>query len=73
MSILPILSAREVLRRLHQAGFRVVSQRGSHIKLWNPTTGHRTGVPFHNVDIGRNLLSKILKQAGLSMQEFIDL
>ena len=73
MSILPVLSAREVLRRLYRAGFRVVSQRGSHIKLWNPTTGHRAGVPFNIVDIGRDLGSEILKQAGLSIQEFIAL
>ena len=73
MSIVPVLATQEVLRRLFKAGFRVVSQKGSHMKLWNPLTGHRTGVPFHRVDIGRNLLGKIIKQSGLTIEEFLGL
>ena len=73
MSVLPILAAREVLRRLLKAGFRIVSQKGSHVKLWNPLTDQRTGVPLHPGDLGRNLLAKIIKQAGLTIAEFLEL
>lgn len=74
MSIVPILAAREVLRRLLRAGFQIVSQRGSHTKLWNPLTGKSTGIPIHGGNtIGRNLLHKILKQAGLSLKGFLKL
>jgi len=72
MSIVPILSAREVLRRLLHAGFLIASQRGSHTKLWHPRTGRSTGVPVHGSNtIGRDLLHKILKQSGLSLKEFL--
>lgn len=74
MSIVPILSAREVLRRLKSAGFQPVSQRGSHMKLWHPITDRSTGVPIHGGNvIGRELLHKILKQAGLSLKDFLEL
>lgn len=73
MSILPMMRAAEVLRRLMRAGFIIVQQRGSHVKLWNPITKHRTSIPLHSgKTIGRGLLSKIIKQAGLTVKEFID-
>ena len=73
MSILPILAAREVLRRLLRAGFRIVGQRGSHVKLFNPVTGKSTEVPMHPGDLGRSLITKILKQAGVSIKMFLKL
>lgn len=73
MSIIPILAAREVLRRLLRAGFRIIGQRGSHIKLLNPITGKTTEVPMHPGDLGRKLITKILKQAGISIQKFLKL
>ncbi|MEK7537249.1 MAG: type II toxin-antitoxin system HicA family toxin [Patescibacteria group bacterium] len=68
-----MLAAREVLRRLLRAGFRIVSSRGSHIKLYNSITGKRTEVPMHPGDLGRKLISKILKQAGISINKFLKL
>jgi len=73
MSILPILPASEVLRRLIRVGFRVVNYKGSHVKLFNPINGRRTEVPMHPGDLGRKLIKKILKQAGISIKEFIKL
>jgi len=73
MSILPILAAREVLRRLLRAGFRIVISKNGHIKLTNPVTGRKTQVPMHPGDLGRNLITKILKQAGLTIKEFLKL
>jgi len=73
MSILPILAAREVLRRLLKAGFRIVGSKGGHINLYNPLTRKSTGVPMHPGDLGRKLITKILKQAGLSVKEFLKL
>ena len=74
MSGMPVLAAREVLRRLLRAGFQIVSQRGSHTKLWHPITDRSTGVPIHGSNtIGRDLLHKILKQSGLSLKEFLKL
>ncbi len=73
MSIIPILAAREVLRRLLRAGFRIVSQKGSHVRLWNAMTGRGTAVPLHPGDLGRGIITRIIKQSGLSIEEFLGL
>ncbi len=73
MSLLPILSAREVLRRLLKLGFRIQNQKGSHIKLFHPLSGHRTGVPLHPGDLNRSLIREILKQAGITIEQFLKL
>ncbi len=73
MSIVPILAAREVLRRLLRAGFRVVNQKGSHVKLVHAITKRRTEVPMHPGDLGRKLITAILKQAGIKPEDFLKL
>lgn len=73
MSQLPILAAREVLRRLFKAGFKMQNQKGSHIKLFHPISGCRTTVPLHPGDLGRSLIREIIKQAGLTIEEFLKL
>lgn len=74
MSVLPILTARVVMQKLARAGFRFIYARGSHHFFHHPLKNHITSVPLHGgKDIGRNLLRKILKQAGLSVEEFLKL
>ncbi len=64
---LPVVSGREVIRALQRAGFRRVSQRGSHVKLRQP--GGRTAiVPLHR-ELAPGTLDSILKQAGLTAEE----
>ena len=73
MSKLPILPARIVLRKLLRAGFVVLYQRGSHAKLHNHVTHRTVTVPIHPGDLGKKTIASILKQAGLSVEEFLDL
>jgi predicted RNA binding protein YcfA (HicA-like mRNA interferase family) len=74
MSKLPILSARELMRKLKRGGFEFVHAKGSHHFFYNPTTNRTTSVPLHaGKDIGRSLLRKIIKQTGLSIKKFLDL
>ena len=59
-------STAEVLRALYKAGFRQVSQRGSHIKL---TDGeHVVIVPAGRKEIRPGTLNSILNQSGLSKE-----
>jgi predicted RNA binding protein YcfA (HicA-like mRNA interferase family) len=61
-------STAEVLRVLYKAGFRQVSQRGSHIKL---TDGeHVVIVPAGRKEIRPGTLNSILNQSGLSKEHF---
>ena len=68
---LPVLSGREVIRALDKIGYRKVRQRGSHIRLKCPDRTPLT-VPDHK-EIGRGLLRKILRDAKVSREEFLDL
>lgn len=65
------LPYREVKRKLEGAGFRIVSQSGSHVKFTKQTeTGTRiTIVPEHR-EIVVGTLRGILRQAGLTPDEF---
>ena len=74
MSILPITSAKEVMRKLQRGGFSFTHAKGSHHFFHNIITNRTTSVPLHGGnDIGRGLLRKIIKQSGLSVEEFNDL
>ena len=74
MSIVPILKSAELIRLLIRAGFRVVRQSGSHIRLQHITDSTRqTTVPIHSVDLPRWLLSNILRQAKISITDLVKL
>jgi predicted RNA binding protein YcfA (HicA-like mRNA interferase family) len=74
MSIVPILSARVVVRKLIRAGFRYEKSHGSHQYYMHPMTKRMTAVPLHGGNtIGRELLHEILKQSGLSLKDFLKL
>jgi predicted RNA binding protein YcfA (HicA-like mRNA interferase family) len=65
------LSFREVKRRLEAAGFVQVSQKGSHVKFAKlETTGMRTAIVPEHREIARGTIRSILRQAGLSVEEF---
>ncbi|MPZ98399.1 MAG: addiction module toxin, HicA family [Dehalococcoidia bacterium] len=73
MTRLPAVRGRQVIAALERAGFEVVRQRGSHVRLAHPD-GRLTVVPFHAREtIDRGLLRDILRQAGISREEFLRL
>ena len=58
---------------LARAGFQQVRQKGSHIRLRHPD-GRVVTVPAHGThDIGRGLLRKILRDAEIAPDEFLEL
>lgn len=74
MSKVPSLNYDQVISALRRDGWVVVRQKGSHIRLQKTT---RTGilkvtVPAHR-PIKRSTLSHILKQAQLTVDEFLEL
>ena len=73
MSIGPQLPAHVVLRKLKRAGFEIVHQRGSHAKLHHPHSKRTVTIPMHPGDLGKKLISRILKQAGLTIEDFLKL
>ncbi len=67
---LPTVTAKQVVAALKRAGFTEINQKGSHLYLWHDARKSLTGVPMHPGDLGRGLVKKILKQAGLTEEEF---
>ncbi len=68
MPKLPVVSGAEAIRALERMGFAVVRQRGSHIVLRKGSSG--CVVPNHR-ELRVGTLGGILKQAGVSADEFI--
>jgi predicted RNA binding protein YcfA (HicA-like mRNA interferase family) len=62
-------SAREVLAKLRRAGFDEVRQSGSH-KVLRHADGRQTYVAMHTGDVPEGTFRKILKQAGLTQEQF---
>lgn len=60
-----------MIRKLRRAGFVIVRTRGSMHQLKHPVTGHVTYVHVHGgKDIPVGTLRAIIKQAGLTVEEF---
>ncbi len=74
MSRVPSLGYRQVVAAMQRAGFVVVRQRGSHIRLQRHLDDEtiKVTVPAHK-PIKRSTLSHILKQARIDLDTFLEL
>ncbi len=72
MSRLPGLRPRQVMAALERRGFVVIRIAGSHYQLYNERTRRHVTVPHHNRDLPRGTVAAIVKQAGLTREEFLD-
>ena len=71
MMHLPVLSGREVVRRLEQLGWRVVRRQGSHVILIRPPSPATLSVPDHR-EIARGTLRALIRAAGSTVEEFLE-
>jgi predicted RNA binding protein YcfA (HicA-like mRNA interferase family) len=71
MPKLPVVSARNCIDALEKLGFYIARQKGSHITLRCDEPSGRVTVPSHK-ELKPGMLKRILKDAGLNTQEFID-
>ncbi len=72
MSKLPVISGRKCVRALERADFYLKRQRGSHLILRRDDPFAQVVVPDHKV-LDRGTLRAIIQQAGLSVDEFVNL
>ncbi len=62
--------AKELERVAEKLGFVKARQKGSHAR-WKHSDGRATTIPIHgNAEIGGGLFKSILKQLGISENEF---
>ena len=70
MTKLVPISGKELCKIIEKVGFEKIYGKGSHVRFKH-LDGRRTVVPVHgNEDLGIGLLLEILKQIGLSKEDF---
>jgi predicted RNA binding protein YcfA (HicA-like mRNA interferase family) len=72
MSGLPQLSEQECANALFKAGFYLKRQEGSHVILRRDNPFTQVVVPNHK-ELDRGTLRAIIRQTGLSINEFLKL
>lgn len=72
MSRLPVVSGQECIRALESISFEIRRQKGSHIIMQRKTPYAMVVVPDHKT-VKPGTLRKIIKDAGLTVDEFIHL
>ena len=68
---LPIVSGKDVIKALSKIGYYIRDQKGSHVHLRHPSRKPLT-VLIHQ-DIARETLRAIIKEADLTIKEFLNL
>jgi predicted RNA binding protein YcfA (HicA-like mRNA interferase family) len=68
---LPALKPKMVIRALERNGFYIHRTTGSHYILKRGK--QRATVPYHNKALKPRTLASIIEQAGLTVEEFLDL
>jgi predicted RNA binding protein YcfA (HicA-like mRNA interferase family) len=72
MKKLSVVSGRECVKALSKKGFYFKRQQGSHIILRRDNPFAQIVVPDHK-ELDRGTLRSIIRMAGLSVEEFINL
>lgn len=71
MPHLPVISGDDFVKALHKVGYFLDHTEGSHMILLHPSKG-RLSVPRHK-ELGRGLLRALIRDAGLTKEEFLAL
>ncbi len=71
MKKLPVLKPKEVIKALERGGFSIRRITGSHYIL--KKENRIVTVPYHNREIKTGTLGSLIKQSGLTVEEFLDL
>jgi len=71
MTKLPSLRPKEVAKILEKVGFLFIRQKGSHRIYVRDNVG--ITIPIHNKDLKKGTLRHIIKQSGLTTEEFLKL
>ena len=67
-----VVSGKQCIKVLKKIGFIIVRQRGSHITMVRENPQCQVTIPNHKT-VAKGTLKAIIKQADLSVDEFINL
>jgi len=71
-SSLKLCSGADAVRKLQKAGWTAVRKKGSHVMFTKEAYQWTLSVPQHD-ELGPGLLRKLVRQAGLTDEEFNNL
>lgn len=70
---LPVTSGNNAIKVFQKIGYQTVRQRGSHIRMRHTDPSHKPlTIPVHK-ELKPGLLRKLLRDSGLSVEEFVKL
>jgi predicted RNA binding protein YcfA (HicA-like mRNA interferase family) len=72
MTRLPVVSGRQCMRALERVGFRIVRDESSHVVMKRQYPPARVSIPDHKT-LAPGTLRAIIREAGLSVADFVDL
>lgn len=72
MGHLKLCSGREAVRKFQKVGWEIRRQKGSHIMMVQDAYRYTLSIPQH-AELGLGILSKLIKQANISAEEFNNL
>jgi len=70
---LPVINSRELIAVLEKAGFEIKRQTGSHVILYKVSLRRPVSVPQHSGDLPSGTVRVIIREAGLTVEEFLNL
>jgi predicted RNA binding protein YcfA (HicA-like mRNA interferase family) len=69
---LKLCSGADAVQKFQKAGWNISRQKGSHVMLTKPGYQWTLSIPQHS-ELGSGLLRKLIRQAGLTIEEFNEL
>lgn len=73
MTKLPRITGNQAIKVLEKIDFKIIRQKGSHVRLKHED-GRVVTIPVHSGKIiGKGLLTKIIRDAEITKEEFIKL
>lgn len=71
MTPLPTVNGRNCIKALERAGFHMTRQSGSHVIMRRDDPKARVTVPNHRKDLRPGTLRSIIRDSGLTVEEFV--
>jgi len=68
----PLVSGQQIVKAFQRIGYYKISQKGSHIKIYNDEKEITLIIPNHK-EVDRWTLKGILNDAEISIEEFVEL
>lgn len=64
-----LCSGAEAVKKFQRIGWVIARQKGSHVMLVKPNYLYTLSIPQHR-ELGPGILKKLIRQAGINIEEF---